>query len=618
MTAAVCLDAQTTLLTRQIEPSGSTEFTSGIASDPTGVYITAAKPIPGNRYQSVLRKFDASGAELWTSGFGSASVYLNNLAVSSSGVYVVGSAPEPLAGQTGAGQQDALIRKYDFNGNEQWTREFGTSGADQADYVAADGTAVYVIGEFGTPPNMISFLRKYDFAGTMEWTHQFTSGWVAGRIAAESTGVYVSGGALGPATGQLLRKYDPSGNELWSKAVAGPVEGLAGGSSGVYAITTGNSPSLASYDLSGAQRWISPLDAAHRALPFYLTAAFDVVYVAGLAAGTLPGQCRAGGGDAFVAQFDTTGKRLWARQFGTYRNDSTRGVTADAAGVYVAWNDALLSKLDKTAAAVTGSKPRIAWECVLNAASYEGGAVAPGEIVTILGSAMGPASLVSSRLGNNGRLPTLVAESRVLFDGVPAPLVYVSGQAVSAIVPYAVTGKTSTDVQVEFQGARSDVLTVPVLDARPGIFSLNGSGAGQAVALNQNGTLNSASNPADQGSMVSIYATGEGLTNPVPPDGSVAGDRPPTPKLQVALTCGPGCIPCAVSQPSSAPPNPFDVVYAGGVSGSVAGLMRIDLRLGKGFAPGPWTLQLQIGSIMPSQFGDGISIAVGGNACPDE
>src|SRR6185295_16548454 len=154
-------------------------------------------------------------------------------------------------------------------------------------------------------------------------------------------------------------------------------------------------------------------------------------YVAGLAAGTLPGQCRAGGGDAFVAQFDTTGKQLWARQFGTYRNDSTRGVTADAAGVYVAWNDAWLSKLDKTAATVTSSKPRIAWECVVNAASYEGGAVAPGEIVTILGSGLGPASLVSSR-GDNGRLPAAVAESRVLFDGVPAPMLYASSQALSA------------------------------------------------------------------------------------------------------------------------------------------------------------------------------------------
>jgi len=617
VTAAVCLQAQTTVLTRQIEPSGSTEFTSGIASDPTGVYITAAKPVPGNRYQSVLRKLDARGAELWTSGFGSASVYLNNLAVSSSGVYVVGSASEQLPGQTGAGQQDALIRKYDFNGNEQWTREFGTSGADQADYVAADGTAVYVIGEFGTPPNMISYLRKYDFAGNAEWTHQFTSGLAAGRVAADATGVYVSGGALGPATGQVIQKYDPSGNELWSKSVAGPVEGLAGGSNGVYAITTGNNPSLASYDRSGAQRWISPLDAANRALPFYLTAASDVVYVAGLTAGTLPGQCRAGGGDAFVAQFDTTGKQLWARQFGTYRNDSTRGVTADAAGVYVAWNDAWLSKLDKTAATVTSSKPRIAWECVVNAASYEGGAVAPGEIVTILGSGLGPASLVSSR-GDNGRLPAAVAESRVLFDGVPAPMLYASSQALSAIVPYGVGGKTSTDVQVEFQGARSDVLTIPVLDTRPGIFSLDGSGAGQAAALNQNGTLNSASNPADQASVVSIYATGEGLTNPVPADGSIAGDRPPTPKLQVALTCGTGCIPCAVSQPTGAPPNPFEVVYAGGVSGSVAGLMRIDVRLGKGFAPGPWTLQLQIGSAIPLQFGDGISIVVGGNACPDE
>ena len=76
---------------------------------------------------------------------------------------------------------------------------------------------------------------------------------------------------------------------------------------------------------------------------------------------------------------------------------------------------------------------------MVNAASFRGGAVAPGEIVTIFGSGFGPATLAAAQYAD-GQLPTSVGETRVLFDGMAAPMIYSSAGQVSAIVPYSVSG----------------------------------------------------------------------------------------------------------------------------------------------------------------------------------
>src|SRR6185369_4403762 len=156
---------------------------------------------------------------------------------------------------------------------------------------------------------------------------------------------------------------------------------------------------------------------------------------------------------------------------------------------------ALLARIEKALVTLPATRPHIYWECVVNAASYVGGGVAPGEIVTIFGAAMGPSELVRLRVAEDSRLATTLAETRILFDGVPAPLLYVSDRQSSAIVPYAVAGRPSVDVQVEYRGVRSDAVTAPVLASRPGIFSLDGSGRGQGAILNEDGSVNSPSNP---------------------------------------------------------------------------------------------------------------------------
>ncbi|HUJ23075.1 MAG TPA: glycoside hydrolase family 44 protein, partial [Bryobacteraceae bacterium] len=165
-------------------------------------------------------------------------------------------------------------------------------------------------------------------------------------------------------------------------------------------------------------------------------------------------------------------------------------------------------------------KPDVA--AVVNAASY-GKDVAPGQIVTIFGSNLGPSTLQGLALDSNGLVAASLAGAQVLFDGAPAPLVYVSANQLSAIVPYTAAVAPSTHVQVQYQGVRSDALEVPVVEAAPGIFTNDASGTGQGAILNQDGSRNSAANPAARGSVISIYMTGEGQTDPPGFDGKVAG-----------------------------------------------------------------------------------------------
>ena len=138
---------------------------------------------------------------------------------------------------------------------------------------------------------------------------------------------------------------------------------------------------------------------------------------------------------------------------------------------------------------------------VLNAASFLGNpqfdntgfAVTPGEIVTIFGSNLGPASLATAQLDANGNIATTLAGTRVLFDGVPSPMIYTSANQVSAVVPFAVTGKTSTVVRTEYNGVQSGGLQISAADSAPALFTANASGTGQIAALNQDYSINSPS-----------------------------------------------------------------------------------------------------------------------------
>jgi uncharacterized protein (TIGR03437 family) len=200
---------------------------------------------------------------------------------------------------------------------------------------------------------------------------------------------------------------------------------------------------------------------------------------------------------------------------------------------------------------------------VTNAASYVSGLVAPGEIVTIFGSGIGPSTLVGFHITDAGTVDTNLGGTQVFFDGHPAPLVYSSATQVSAIVPYEIADSQTTRMMIQYQGTLSDTMTIPVLDSLPGIFTIDASGHGQGAIVNQDTTINSNENGAEPGSVVSIYATGGGQTDPPSADGSLAIDARST-QLQVKVQIA---------------GEAADVIYAGATPGEPSGILQVNTRI---------------------------------------
>lgn len=238
---------------------------------------------------------------------------------------------------------------------------------------------------------------------------------------------------------------------------------------------------------------------------------------------------------------------------------------------------------------LVGSKPLLISSDVLDGAANQPGSVTPGKIVVIYGERLGPASLANASLAPDGRLSTNDGGTQVLFDGIPAPMLYSTSGQVGAIAPFGLDGKIGTQVQVQNGKQISDPVALPVAATAPSIFSVDLSGTGPAAILNQDGlTVNSAANPAARGSVISIYATGGGQTIPPGVDGLLSfGPAFPQLKLQAQV---------------SIDGQPADVVYAGAAPGSVAGLLQVNARVPAAASSGAVSIQVQVGDAV-SQSG---------------
>jgi len=220
------------------------------------------------------------------------------------------------------------------------------------------------------------------------------------------------------------------------------------------------------------------------------------------------------------------------------------------------------------ACSACAAQPELGSSAVESAADHSSGRVAPGEIVVLHPANAGPAVLFGAQLDTHGIVATLLAETRVWFDGIPAPLAYSVSGDVMAIVPYEIANHGATEVVVEYQGRRSPPVTLEVAESAPALFTLDSTGRGQAAMLNETGCCNSARDPAARGSIAVLYATGEGQTVPPGITGSVTihariADYP-VPQLPVRVTVG---------------GQPAEIVYAGDAPNAVAGLFQVNFRV---------------------------------------
>jgi DNA-binding beta-propeller fold protein YncE len=277
-----------------------------------------------------------------------------------SAVYVTGSTVGELKGQKKSGRTDSYLRRYDTDGNEVWTRQFGVGTFSEGRAVAASDSEVYVAGAARDD----AFLRKFDANGKELWSRQIgTAPGVEDQIrgiALDGAGVYVAGSTGDVLPGQsssgnvdaFVRKYDLAGNELWTRQFGSPsfdqARGIVVNASGVYVAgmtadalpgqtsAGANDAFLRKYDASGKELWTRQFGTRKLEEVTGIAADDAGIYVAGFTTGVLPGQTGAGSSDLFVRKYDAEGKELWTRQFGTPEYDESRGIAVHDGSVYVA------------------------------------------------------------------------------------------------------------------------------------------------------------------------------------------------------------------------------------------------------------------------------------------
>jgi uncharacterized protein (TIGR03437 family) len=224
---------------------------------------------------------------------------------------------------------------------------------------------------------------------------------------------------------------------------------------------------------------------------------------------------------------------------------------------------------------------------VTNAASYATGPVSPGELVTIFGTGIGPAAPAYATMDpSTGKLATTIGGVQVLFSGTAAPMIYASSTQISAVVPYEVASIPNPSVWINFAGETSNAYQLSLAAAAPGLFARNASGSGPGAILNQDNSLNGPGHPAAKGSIVQVYMTGEGQTNPGGTTGKITTATLPPPQV------------------TPAPVQPVQVwiggqqalcTYAGEAPGLVAGMMQLNVQIPANAPSGALAILVSVG-----------------------
>jgi uncharacterized protein (TIGR03437 family) len=252
--------------------------------------------------------------------------------------------------------------------------------------------------------------------------------------------------------------------------------------------------------------------------------------------------------------------------------------------------------------------PGLAWQ---NAASYVTSFLAPGVLATIypLGVTYGTNTANSNQQPNPVPYPTLLADTQVLFNGQPAPLLLVSPGQINFMIPMSAPTTGTADVQVVRQST-GQILTdglVAMNTVSPAIFagslvncSLAGGKCRQAAVVNDaDGTVNSPSNPAAAGSYISIYATGQGFVQGAPPD----GDIPRTGLVQTSALPKVFINACYVDDASCTGETGVENVQFSGLSPQFPGVWQINVRIPKNTGPGAQVALVVVMNNYTSQTG---------------
>jgi uncharacterized protein (TIGR03437 family) len=572
------------------------------------------------QYNPFVAKIGADGSKLLYSTFlgGSGGDSANAIAIDASGnAYVTGyagSSDFPVtqgAFQTSLShgcvtsktEGDAFVAKIDPQGGALlFSTYLGGTCADQGLGVAVDNAgSVYVAGVTSSPDFPVTkealtthyggganngFLAKLTSRGDgLEYSTFLGTGWgdVAQAVAVDDKGnVYVTGSSSGldvPQPGPGFFVYGTAGSPMMVGS-RGPAFVLKLDSSGakVYAtylgqcFTTGTSIAVNSEGMV----WLAGTTGGPiiSATSFYgeslgnpsfscFWATVSTVHpFQGLGLGHgFVSELSADGGTVLFSSLLDSAASLALDGGG---NASVVGLT-DTTNGPKRWPSALLLRIDGSVTSpVTIEEPHSKAMQPHFVNGYPAVA-APGSVVVLPGTGLGPDLAVGSQITPEGTLATSLAGTSVMFDGISAPMISVQAQQVVCLAPFGIADRTTTTVQVKSGDSFSNAIRLPVTPSAVAVLGV----------LNEDGTGNSKDRPAAPGSVITIYVAGLGPTEPPAVDGMINRAGAPSPKAAVDVLINWWL--------------PGDMLYAGPAPGQPAGIAQINFRVPPTIPGiGPW------------------------------
>jgi uncharacterized protein (TIGR03437 family) len=261
-------------------------------------------------------------------------------------------------------------------------------------------------------------------------------------------------------------------------------------------------------------------------------------------------------GNSLLSRFSAD---LATLQFSTYM-DSIGGVELDASGMaYVAGAGKITGPITTQQAYIAKidpAPPAVSLDMILPTVvgPVPGPGVnlgiSPGEVIRLSGKNLGPAAATSGVV-SAGFISTNVAGVLVTFDGIAAPLLTLSAGQIECIAPFKIAGDSATTVQVQNNGVKSNTVEIPVVATAVEVLNV----------LNEDFTTNSAANPAKAGSIITLYISGAGQTNPPSQDGQLNSSPPAHPGTPVTV---------------GFENTPYTVTFAAAAAGLAAGVVQVN------------------------------------------